>query len=95
MERCNLQAMLKLVKLCERYSTNRLRGFDFTARRVLPPTSMISIRRTPERLHNIPAGHAQPYMPVHKLRLEEHPAPPANDTAAALMLLSTRAMRHS
>lgn len=32
MERCNLQAMLKLVKLCEPCSTNRLRGFDFTAR---------------------------------------------------------------
>lgn len=62
MERCNLQAMLKLVKLCERHSTNRLRGFDFNC----SPNSVAPFcdqhQAHVQRLHNIPAGQAQPYM---------------------------------
>lgn len=62
MERCNLQAMLKLVKLCERHSTNRLLGFDLTARRTLVAPFCDQHQAHVQRLHNIPAGHAQPYM---------------------------------
>lgn len=82
MERCNLQAMLKLVKLCERHSTNRLRGFDFTARRTLSPPSMISIRRTSKDCTTFQQVTLSHTCHCHKLRLQVRHALLANDSAA-------------
>lgn len=95
MERCNLQAMLKLVKLCERHSTNRLLGFDFTARRALSPPSVISTRRTSKDctvFQQVTLSHT---CHCHKLRFQGRYAFLANDSAAAIILLRTRAVRHS
>lgn len=95
MERCNLQAMLKLVKLWERHSTNRLRGFDFTARRTLSPPSMISIGRTSKDCTTFQQVTFSHTCHCHKLRLQDRHALLANDSAAAIILLRTRALRHS
>lgn len=95
MERCNLQAMLKLVKLWERHSTNRLLGFDFTALRTLSPPSMISIRRTSKDCTTFQQVTLSHTCHCHKLRLQDSHALLANDSAAAIILLRTRAIRHS